>query len=88
MPRHHPGYHHDPPYARLEKDEEESEEGYETIPASEQRKPNSHHADPGYESVANDKEPGYETVPPKSEPGYETVPNDHIGHNRYGLFSK
>ena len=76
LPRHHPGYI-DPPYARLEKDEEESEEGYETIPASEQHRGNSRKntADPGYESVSNaDKpEPGYETVPPKPEPGYETV---------------
>ena len=45
----------------LEKDEEESEEGYETIPASEQRK--------------HSNDPGYETVPPKPDPGYETVPN-------------
>ena len=60
LPRHHPGYI-DPPYARLEKDEEESEEGYETIPASEQRK--------------HSNDPGYETVPPKPDPGYETVPN-------------
>ena len=54
-------------------DEEESEEGYETIPASEQR--NHPRFDPGYESVQRGSEPGYETVPPKTDPGYETVEN-------------
>ena len=69
-----PGARIDPPYARLENaNEEESEEGYETIPASEQRGLNKF--DPGYESVPGDKkdsEAGYETVPNR-DPGYETV---------------
>ena len=56
------------------KDEEESEEGYETIPASEQR---IQRFDPGYESVAEKKDSdfGYETVlqNPRKDPGYATV---------------
>merc|ERR1712083_815800 len=80
---------HDPPYARLEnsKDEEmESEEGYETIPASERQNRNDHRVggfDPGYESVPDKlggqgSEPGYETVPNEPihmfrDPGYETL---------------
>lgn len=75
----HPGLHpaSDPPYARVEKDEEESEEGYETIPVSE--KPRNF--DPGYESVSNKiSEPGYETVPMINDPGYETVDRDKVDH--------
>jgi hypothetical protein len=84
----------EPPYARLEnaKDEEESEEGYETIPGASDRRDRRpimtrHYNDPGYESVnhnsAADKksnaDPGYETVSSKAashEPGYETVTNN------------
>ncbi len=81
MPRYHPHHfhhvhhhvhHHEPPYARLEnaKDEEESEEGYETIPASEQRLQGQSTPliDPGYESVTGNADK-------RSEPGYETVPS-------------
>ncbi len=72
----HPGFIQEPPYARLQntKDDELSEEGYETIPAATSRS----RLDPGYESVKPD--PGYESVrnpnrpgPGSEDPGYETV---------------
>lgn len=70
----HPGLQPEPPYAQVEKYEDQSEEGYETIPDN---------ARMGLNSERISSEPGYETVPTPIrdqhrigiDPGYETVPN-------------
>ena len=78
----HPGLQQEPPYAQVEKYEDQSEEGYETIPDNARM----------LNSDRIPSEPGYETVPTSSglsennrlrssaaDPGYETVPTPHRG---------
>lgn len=78
----HPGLQQEPPYAQVEKYEDQSEEGYETIPDNARM----------LNSDRIPSEPGYETVPTASglsennrlrssaaDPGYETVPTPHRG---------